>query len=1029
MNRLRVPAALIVFVLLISPFTVQSQTPDSVDVTFYYQPSGNPSQVYLPGEFNNWSLTSIALMSKNPQTGVWSKTVRLRIGGPATGALKPGTYEYKFNENGTTWLSDPLNPRTDPNNYNNSYLYITDPTIHYLLPNSTQASGEVRTRFPEITAYIFPSTSSEVDTASIVVKIDSMEYQNMGGNYDPVSRQLRFTPPIPLGDGTHSLALYANSTTGGSGADSTTFLVRANIAQILTLPAQTYQNQWRIQGAFFDVNGGFDTSVTSAQISRNDTSWTVSVVEGRVDTTFSLVEGPNEFRLQAVINNQLQVSEPVVITRIVNHSPTAVIRILLAGNSVEINGVNSFDPDSQAVTYFWDEDLDNPEPLGISGITAGTITIPTPATDGEYFVRLKVTDPDGNLDSTRNYFTVAQSGSSIDTAGYADNPSWVKNGRVYQLFFKAFTPEGTIRAAIPNLPYIQAMGFNIIWVLPVMEVPGNIDNQTNIGYNIMDFMKIEESYGTEQDFKDFIQAAHDLGIKVILDVTPNHTSNQHPFAQEAKRYQDFSQYWNYYQTQFIPHNDYGFGQCSTPEGIYYYCPFSDVLLNYNWSDLDARQYMTNVYTYWVNSFDIDGFRFDVYWGPSRRYGEQAMGIPVRRAVKHFKPDVLLFGETDGVGVGTEVVYADYGGGLDMANDWILYFSSIRYFGFTSADVNNLHNNLENNGFYPGENSYFARFLENHDEDRIAYIYNSFERTMPMATAIFTAPGIPFLYNGQEVGFGKDMGNPGEPDLNDRRRGIIDWNFAGKELLTPHYQKLAQIRAQFPAFSQHRQDTNGDGQVTNSDDSDFNRLNTGNGLVYAFIRPYLDQNGVTVVNFSTDSQTGTMNLVPAGLKISGDFDPADTYWVNNLYADTSYQVPGTELTNFTVTLPPFGSAVFVIGKEEMHVNLPPLPPLVSIDGKQQPPVSTFRLAQNYPNPFNPQTTIEFTVPRMEQVKLNVYNILGQRVRELTNRTYRPGTYRIVWDGFSESGTAVASGIYILEMRAGAFRQTRKMLLVK
>ena len=102
-----------------------------------------------------------------------------------------------------------------------------------------------------------------------------------------------------------------------------------------------------------------------------------------------------------------------------------------------------------------------------------------------------------------------------------------------------------------------------------------------------------------------------------------------------------------------------------------------------------------------------------------------------------------------------------------------------------------------------------RFMESQDEDRISYVYNSFEKTMPMATVIFTVPGIPMILNGQEVGFGKGMGAPAKSDLNDRRRGIIDWNFAGRDLLTPHYQKLAQIRAQFPAFSQHRMDTNGD----------------------------------------------------------------------------------------------------------------------------------------------------------------------------------------------------------------------------
>ena len=183
------------------------------------------------------------------------------------------------------------------------------------------------------------------------------------------------------------------------------------------------------------------------------------------------------------------------------------------------------------------------------------------------------------------------------------------------------------------------MGFNVIWVLPVTEIPGNVDNQINIGYNIIDFENVETSYGTNEDYKDFIEEAHSLGIKVIQDITPNHTGRLHPFAQEALLIGDFSQYWNYYQTEFIPHNTNGLGQCVTPEGIYYYCGFSDALLNYDWRDIDAKKYMVDVYDYWVREFGIDGYRFDVYWGPHRKYGERNMGIPVRSSLKHIKPDI------------------------------------------------------------------------------------------------------------------------------------------------------------------------------------------------------------------------------------------------------------------------------------------------------------------------------------------------------------------------------------------------------
>ncbi|MCW8996278.1 MAG: alpha-amylase family glycosyl hydrolase, partial [Psychromonas sp.] len=739
------------FLFAFSQFTF-SQQDDSVDVTFYYHPENNPNNVYLPGEFNGWVVNSpISLMSYDPVSNTWSKTVRLRVGGPdplPAPFSVPGAYQYKLNADGV-WFPDPLNPRQNPFDNNNSYLFVRNPTIHYLLPNSTAASGVIRTRFPQITAYLFPSVSSDIDTGSIKIIIDGNEYNNIGSNYELTSKKLSFTLPDPLGDGEHQLILFAESTIGTSGADTTMFTVQANVIQFLTLPSETLKESWRLQGAVFNETGGFDTTVTSAEIIRFDSTWVVQVNEGKVDTSISLLEGDNSFVLQAEVGGQTVTSDTLNIISDVNHIPYAQIEITQIGNSLTLSGANSSDPDGQALTFLWKEDEGNPQSLGLNGQTNEEVMVNKPSTPGEYYFSLIVEDPDMNLDSTRTFFVVVQDSENVKVAGYSDNPQWLKDARIYLLFFKAFTPVGTIQAAIANLPYIKAMGFNTIWVLPVTEVPGNIDNQINIGYNTIDFMKVETSYGTDQDYKDFVNAAHQLDLKVIQDITPNHTGREHPFAQEALQYADYSQYWNYYQKEFIPHNDNGLGQCVTPPGIYYYCGFSDALLNYDWRDLDARTYMTNVYDYWVREFGIDGYRFDVYWGVHRKYGENNMGTPVRTSLKHIKPDILLLGEDDGTGVGTEVLYADQNGGLDASYDFAMYFNAVRDFTFTPTGVNTLHSRLNNNGYYPGENSYFMRFMESQDEDRISYVYNSFEKTMPMAAVIFTAPGMPMMMNGQE----------------------------------------------------------------------------------------------------------------------------------------------------------------------------------------------------------------------------------------------------------------------------------------
>jgi hypothetical protein len=313
-----------------------------------------------------------------------------------------------------------------------------------------------------------------------------------------------------------------------------------------------------------------------------------------------------------------------------------------------------------------------------------------------------------------------------------------------------------------------------------------------------------------------------------------------------------------------------------------------------------------------------------------------------------------------------------------------------------------------------------RFMESQDEDRISYFYNSFEKTMPMATVVFTAPGMPMMYNGQEVGFGKGI----TAGLDARRRGIIDWNFAGRDMLTPHYQRVAQIHTQFPAFSQHKLDTNGDGQVNSSDESDFDRIITTDGLVYSFLRPFNDSNGLTVVNFSNTSKTVTMNLTTANLKFTGGFNQGSTYWVNNLYSDTSIQVLGSELANFSVTLPAYGSAVYTISTEEQTVVLPPIPPIVSVDEETNAQPDDYNLYQNYPNPFNPSTTIRYSIIQPDIVRIKIYDILGREVKTLVNELKQAGSYEVQFDA-----KGLASGIYLYRIETGSFIQTKKMILLK
>ena len=92
-------------------------------------------------------------------------------------------------------------------------------------------------------------------------------------------------------------------------------------------------------------------------------------------------------------------------------------------------------------------------------------------------------------------------------------------------------------------------------------------------------------------------------------------------------------------------------------------------------------------------------------------------------------------------------------------------------------------------------------------------------------------------------------------------------------------------------------------------------------------------------------------------------------------------------------------------------------------------NSFLLAQNYPNPFNARTVISFALPRSSHVKIEIFNILGQKVRDLVDEEVVAGYKQVVWDGKGNSGEIVASGIYLYRIRAGDFVETRKMTLLK
>ena len=149
------------------------------------------------------------------------------------------------------------------------------------------------------------------------------------------------------------------------------------------------------------------------------------------------------------------------------------------------------------------------------------------------------------------------------------------------------------------------------------------------------------------------------------------------------------------------------------------------------------------------------------------------------------------------------------------------------------------------------------------------------------------------------------------------------------------------------------------------------------------------------------------LSPGGYTVTGDrigFDEPSSSTVNPTYDASGAPIPGT--ASFTMV----GTTT---GVETGTTAVP----------------SEYSLSQNYPNPFNPTTQIAFTIPQQQQVTLKVYNLLGQEIATLVDRVLSAGTFTVTWNGRSQIGTPVTSGVYFYQMKAGNFADVKRMILLK
>lgn len=302
---------------------------------------------------------------------------------------------------------------------------------------------------------------------------------------------------------------------------------------------------------------------------------------------------------------------------------------------------------------------------------------------------------------------------------------------------------GDFKGLTQKLPYIHDMGFRGVWLMPIHPSP------TYHKYDVTDYYAIDPDYGTMEDFDLFLEEAHQLGIRVILDLVVNHTSNEHPWFQSAKSdpASPYRSYYNFYDEQRAGCNQ-------LPDGTWFESRFVSTMPDLNLDHPAVREEIESIMAFWLNK-GVDGFRLDAV--TSYYTGDKTGNIEFLRwlndTAKAIRPDCVIIGEC------WEDMYTIsdyYASGADS-----FFLFPVSQSGGYIAKI--LSNDVEKKGYSFGnvvsllerefEGRWMTPFLGNHDTNRIASVVGAYNPTnVKMAAGLLALMrGSVFVYYGDEIG--------------------------------------------------------------------------------------------------------------------------------------------------------------------------------------------------------------------------------------------------------------------------------------
>lgn len=367
------------------------------------------------------------------------------------------------------------------------------------------------------------------------------------------------------------------------------------------------------------------------------------------------------------------------------------------------------------------------------------------------------------------------------------NRTWWKEATAYQIYPRSFMDSngdgvGDLQGVISKLDYLQDLGINVIWICPIYKSP-NDDN----GYDISDYQDIMEEFGSMADFDQLLSEVHARGMKLILDLVINHTSDEHPWFVEARSSKDNPKrdyyIWSDHKEGQEPNNWESIFSGSVWEldpvtGQYFMHVFSKRQPDLNWENPEVRQELYGMVNWWLDK-GIDGFRVDAIShikkipglpdlpNPDQlQYVSSGDGHMNREGIHDFlqelkqetfnRYDIMTVGEASGVSVDqADLWVGEEEGKFNMIFQFehlALWNKSITggldVLALKSA-LSRWQKGLEGKGWN-------ALFIENHDQARSVSTWGNdseywMESAKSLATMYFLMQGTPFIYQGQEIG--------------------------------------------------------------------------------------------------------------------------------------------------------------------------------------------------------------------------------------------------------------------------------------